>query len=188
MSRLNILVVDDDPVTVILIQKKLVKEDYAVDTAEDGQQAVDKLTKRYYDVILTDLMMPGDIDGIGVLEAAKEWNIKTEVILITAFASIENAIEAMKKGAVDYLQKPINFDELLLRLEKIKNMKMLMKNATDLREAMDVTEQSSAGTIQVLELEVGKLQTLISDINELLLNDNLDAQSRIERVIEKIDT
>ena len=61
----------------------------------------------------------GGVDGIGVLETAKEKNLKIEVILITAHGSIDNAIVAMKKGAVDYLQKPINFDELFLRLAKI---------------------------------------------------------------------
>ena len=129
MQSLKILVVDDDSVTRSLLSKRLAKADYEVTTAASGVEAVRLLAAEYYDVVLTDLMMPGGVDGIGVLESAKENHLKTEVILITAHGSIDNAIVAMKKGAADYLQKPINFDELSLRLEKIQNIKHLMKNA-----------------------------------------------------------
>jgi len=89
---------------------------------------------------------------------------RTEVILITAFASVENAVEAMRKGAADYLQKPINHDELMLRLEKISSMNALIKNAGDLREAMDVTEQNAAATIQNLEMEISRLNRKLSEV------------------------
>ena len=134
LQNRKILVVDDDPVTRMLLTKRLIREAYTVASAEDGLVAIEKLARQFYDVVLTDLMMPGGVDGIDVLEEAKRINIKTEVILITAHASVDNAIEAMKKGAVDYLQKPINFDELLLRLDKIRNLKMLIK--THLKRAL----------------------------------------------------
>ncbi len=185
MNNLNILVVDDDPVTRTLLKKRLVKEDYTVETANDGVQAIDKISSSHYDAILTDLMMPGGVDGIGVLEATKQTSTKTEVILITAHASVDNAIEAMKKGAVDYLQKPINFDELLLRLDKIRNLKMLVKNASDLREAMDVTEQASGETIQDLEIRVFELQTIIEEIRAILADDTIGVHEKIESAIEK---
>ena len=129
MQNLKILVVDDDVLTCTLMHKRLSVADYDVDVAGNGIEAEEKLNAQYYDVILTDLVMPGGMDGIGVLEAAKARNIKTEVILITGHGSIDNAIVAMKKGATDYLQKPINFDELFLRLDKISNFKNLMKNS-----------------------------------------------------------
>ena len=69
---------------------------------------------------------------------------------------------AIQKGAVDYLQKPINFDELMLRLQRIKNMKKLVKDADDLREAMDITEFNAGQTIQNLELTVAQLQSQLS--------------------------
>ncbi|MGD9211135.1 MAG: response regulator, partial [Desulfobacteraceae bacterium] len=162
MQNLKILVVDDDPVTLTLLQKRLTKEAFEVETAVNGVSATDKINSSFYDVILTDLMMPGGVDGIGVLEAAKKKNIKTEVILITAHASVNNAIEAMKKGATDYLQKPVNLDEVLLRMEKIRSMKMLLKNANDLRHAMEVTEETSAQTIQTLELTVSEMEKLLA--------------------------
>ncbi len=183
MHSLKILVVDDDPVTRSLLKKKLLKADYDVNTAENGIEAIRKLAEEYYDVVLTDLMMPGGVDGIGVLESAKEINLKIEVILITAHGSIDNAIVAMKKGAVDYLEKPINFDELFLRLEKIRNIKNLMKNATDLREAMNVTEQTSSETIQTLEMTVADLESQLSQIKEILSQQDVAPDQRIQMAL-----
>jgi two-component system, OmpR family, response regulator len=179
MQALKILIVDDDPVTRALLSKRLTKAEYEVEAAENGVVAVRMIAQSYYDVVLTDLMMPGGVDGIGVLETAKENNLKTEVILITAHGSIDNAIVAMKKGAVDYLQKPINFDELFLRLEKIQNLKHLMKNASDLREAMEITEQTSGETIQNLEMIAADLENRLNQIKAILSKPDIPADERI---------
>ena len=185
MQSLKILVVDDDPITRNLLTKRLAKTEYEVEIAENGIEAIGMIAATHYDVVLTDLMMPGGVDGIGVLESAKENNLKTEVVLITAHGSIDNAIVAMKKGAVDYLQKPINFDELFLRLEKIRNIKHLMKNANDLREAMDVTEQTSSETIQNLELTVADLEEQLSQIKTILSQEDMDAEERIQLILDQ---
>ena len=179
MQPLKILVVDDDPVTRSLLTKRLTKDDYHVETAASGVDAVRMISHSFYDVILTDLMMPGGVDGIGVLEPAKENNLKTEVILITAHGSIDNAIVAMKKGANDYLQKPINMDELILRLAKIQNLKHLMKNASDLRIAMEATEQASSETIQNLEMAVAELEQRLCAIRTVLERNDIPAEERI---------
>lgn len=184
MTSLKILVVDDDPVTRTLLNKRLTREEYTVDTAENGVQALQKIAGQYFDVVLTDLIMPEGVDGIAVLEEAKRVNIKTEVVLITAHATVDNAIEAMKKGAVDYLQKPINFDELFLRLDKIRNLKMLVKNASDLREAMDVTEKTAAETIQDLEIAVAELKARLVAVKAALQQEDMDPQSRIRLALE----
>lgn len=183
MQVLNILVVDDDPVTRSLLNTKLSKANYQVDTADDGIAALHMIAQQFYDVILTDLIMPGGVDGIDVLENAKGHNIKTEVILITAHGSIDNAIVAMKKGATDYLQKPINFDELFLRLAKIQNVKHLMKNASDLREAMEVTEQASGETIQLLEMTVADLENQLTAIRTILSKQEIPAEDRIQSAL-----
>lgn len=183
MTTLKILVVDDDPVTRTLLTKRLMREDYTVETAENGVAALEKIGDQFYDVVLTDLIMPGGVDGIGVLERAKQRHVKTEVILITAHATVENAIEAMQKGAVDYLQKPIHLEELILRLEKIHNLKMLVKNASDLREAMDVTEKNAAQTIQDLELTVADLNRRLDAVRHTLQQAGVDPQTRIAQAV-----
>ena len=103
---------------------------------------------------------------------------------MTAYASVDNAVEAMKKGAIDYLQKPINFDELMLRLEKISNLKALMKNASDLREAMDVTERNAGQTIQDLEIMVSQLQHKLSEVKKILSDNDIDADERARMALD----
>ncbi len=168
MNNLKILVVDDDPVTRLMLKKTLSKFECDIDTADDGVKAIECLSSKYYDVVLTDLMMPGGVDGIGVLDAVKEKYNDTEVILITGFASVDTAVTAMKKGATDYLQKPINLDEVIFRLEKVSKLKSLAKDAGDLREAMDITERSAGETIQTLELAVSELEHKLTNIKDLL--------------------
>jgi two-component system OmpR family response regulator len=186
MNQLKILTVDDDPFTLKLLKKKLEKEGFAIESANDGIEACEFISKTFYDIILTDLAMPGGVDGMDVLSAAKAKSKQTEVILLTAHVSVQSAVEAMKNGAFDYLQKPINFYELMLRIEKIKSFKQLVKNAQDLREAMDVTETNAAQTIQHLEMTVAGLENTIFEIKKVIMNKKIDQGARIERVISMI--
>ncbi|PID77047.1 MAG: response regulator [Deltaproteobacteria bacterium] len=188
MQNLSILIVDDDPVVRKVIEQKLNKKElYEVDTAEEGVIAVKMLLKKSYDVILTDLIMPGDLGGIEVLEVARKNNPHTEVIVITANSSVDTAIEAMKKGAADYLEKPINFDELFLKLEKIANLKNIIKNAQDLQHNMDIIESKASQTIQDMEIQLGDIQQLIDDIEFILLDDSLDGEDKVEKALEKLE-
>ena len=186
MEILKVLIVEDDPVTRKLLEKKLVNEGYEVECANNGSEAIDLLSEKTYDVVLTDLMLPGNIDGIGVLEFSKSKREKTEVILITAYASVESAVETMKKGAADYLTKPINIDELLIRLAKISAMKSLAKNADELREAMDVTEKNASQTIHELEFMISDLQNAFSNIKGVLADEAINEHQRIEKALDLI--
>ena len=179
MTNLTILVVDDDPVIRRLLEQRLIKENYQVLLAEDGYVGNDILSGNHVDVVLTDLMMPGDIGGIEVLEFAKNLERNIEVILITAHSSVDTAVEAMKKGASDYLEKPINFTELFLRLEKISTMRSFLRSAEDLRQAMDVTESTAAETIQNLEVTAAALQNKLDLIETVLTTDSLASEDKI---------
>ena len=141
------------------------------------------LREQPFDVVLTDLMMPGGIGGIEVLEITKNLYPDTQVVLITAHSSIDSAVEAMKKGATDYLEKPINFDELFLRLDKIANVKTILRSAKDIEQAMTVTESAASETIQNLEMTVAKKQQLIDAVEDLLTDDTLPEDERIARAI-----
>ncbi len=186
MDTLSILVVDDDPVIRRLLEQRLKKENHHVTVAEDGFKAETFLNENYYDVVLTDLMMPGGIGGIEVLDIAKDVNTRTEVILITAHSSVDTAVAAMKKGATDYLEKPINFDELFLRLDKIINIKSILRNAMDLEQAMNVTEHTASETIQNLEMKTAKLQETVDEVENILRNEQQDAELRIVESLNKI--
>jgi DNA-binding NtrC family response regulator len=184
MNNMTILVVDDDPVIRKMLEKRLEKEGYEVLVAEDGYQARKMLPQQHIDVVLTDLMMPGSIGGIEVLDIAKNLNPNIEVILITAHSSIDTAVEAMKKGAADYLEKPINFDELFLRLEKIANVNSIMRNAMDLSQAMDTTESAASETIQNLEIKTAELQNQIDTLETILRDEETSTYERIDKAID----
>jgi DNA-binding NtrC family response regulator len=181
---MTILVVDDDPVIRKMLEKRLEKEGYEVLIAEDGYQARKILPQQHIDVVLTDLMMPGSIGGIEVLDIAKKINANIEVILITAHSSVDTAVEAMKKGAADYLEKPINFDELFLRLEKIANIQSILRNAQDLSLAMDTTESAAAATIQNLEIKAAEFQSRLESIEAILRDEQSTPYDRIDKVLD----
>ncbi len=187
MESLSILVVDDDPVMRRLLHQRLKTENYTVTVAEDGHKAAQLLKQHRFDVVLTDLVMPGDMGGIEVLELTKELSPTTEVVLITAHSSVDSAVAAMKKGAADYLEKPINFDELLLRIEKIANVKTILRNAHDIEEAMDVTEHRAAETIQTLEIEIIKLRNTVSAVELILRDTSRDEDTRVTESLNIIE-
>ena len=108
---LNILVVDDQSSVRELLRAVLESDGHTVDTAPDGETAVERLGAGFHDLVITDLRMPG-MDGIAALERFKQLSPETGVIMMTAYASVETAVTAMKLGAFDYITKPIDIDEV----------------------------------------------------------------------------
>lgn len=187
MMTCTILLVDDDPVVRTLLQKRLLNNGYDVTTAVDGNEALNLLRSSHYQVVITDLIMPGGIDGIDLLEEVKKLYSDTEVILITGHNSIEKAVEAMKKGAVDYLEKPVNIDELFLRLDKIEQISSLVRNAGDLRDAMDTSLHSAAETIQQLELTAFELRCKIETIESIVCDTSIgDDRKKLQLISDTL--
>ena len=120
----KILVVDDQRNMRTTLAMMLRGAGYEVDEASDGSQGADLGGRGAYDVVLTDLRM-GGCDGIGVLRAVKEAHATTEVIVMTAYGTIESAVEAMRLGAFDYIQKPFTEQELLVRVERANHNRRL---------------------------------------------------------------
>lgn len=118
MDNPPILFVDDDHNILGLVREYLARHGYQVDTAPSGEAAVEKIRAGDYAAVITDLIMPG-IGGLEVLKAAKEANAATEVIILTGYGTIESAIEALKLGSYDYIQKPINLERLKIMLDRI---------------------------------------------------------------------
>ena len=116
-SQHKILVVDDEKITRQNLEHVFKKDGYHVNTASNGSEALEFLEKRAFDVIVTDLKM-GKVDGMAVLEKAKNVNSSTEVIIITGYATVSTAIEAMKKGSYHYLTKPLKLDEIRSTIQK----------------------------------------------------------------------
>ncbi len=111
MSR--ILVIDDEPKMTLLISANLTDEGHDVDTAANGKEAMSLLQSRIYDLVVSDIRYPAP-DGMQILAWITEHRPETIVVLMTAFAEVKNAVEAMKKGAADYLVKPFPLEELTM--------------------------------------------------------------------------
>ncbi|MBI5203379.1 MAG: sigma-54-dependent Fis family transcriptional regulator [Nitrospirae bacterium] len=121
----KILIVDDERDICKALEFLLKREDYSVSAVHSGEDAIKKLREESFDVVITDLKM-GRVDGMTVLEKAKELSPDTAVIIMTAFASIESAVDAMKRGAVDYIVKPFLNEEIRLTIRKILEQKKLL--------------------------------------------------------------
>src|SRR5208283_4897773 len=131
--KLKILVVDDEPDICKALAFLLAREGYAVTTANSGEQAVEKLEEEHFDVVLTDLKM-GKMDGMELLKKIRETAPDTSVVMMTAFASVESAIEAMKKGAADYIVKPFHNEEIKLTIKRILEQKRLVTENIALKQ------------------------------------------------------
>ncbi len=118
----RILIVDDEASMLEFLEIMLAKEGYAVGTARTGAEALARLGHEPFDLVITDVQMP-EVSGLDVLRRTKEVSLETAVIMVTAFASAETAVEAMKEGAYDYITKPFKVDEI----------KLVIKNALERR-------------------------------------------------------
>jgi two-component system response regulator PilR (NtrC family) len=129
-------VIDDEPIIHEVLSQLLSSEGYEVVLSSSGEEALEKHSAQFYDVTLLDLLMPG-LDGIEVLRGIKRIDPQAVIIIITAYASVESAISAMKMGAYDYIQKPFKHDELLLIIERALEHKSLQDENIRLRDELD---------------------------------------------------
>jgi len=135
MNKAHILIVEDEDTQRTLLGGLLTKEGYTVTEAHNGQRAHTVFKENPVDIILLDYKLP-DTDGLMLLKQFKELNPEIDVIMITAFGSIENAVDALKAGASEYLTKPIDFDDLLFKLKKIEEKKSLIHENRVLKETL----------------------------------------------------
>ena len=118
MTTASILVADDDAVARELLVEILTREGYRVRAAAGGAEAIGAAEREVFDVALIDLRMP-DVDGLAVLARIRALDPAPPVFILTAFAAIETAIEAIRQGAYDYLSKPFRVDEIKLAVRRV---------------------------------------------------------------------
>jgi len=135
VSDATILVVDDEKNTREALSKILSEDGYDVIAAADGYQALDAVVRDLPDLILADLKMPG-MDGLELLSRIRLKDYDTPFVMMTAFGTVETAVEALKKGAEDYLTKPINIDELEIQIRRILSRRRLLQETMQLREQL----------------------------------------------------
>lgn len=135
MKKLHILVVEDGQSQREMLRDFLIKEGHTVAEAENGDRAVQSVAKNHFDMILLDYKMPG-MDGMRVLKEVKRINPEIDVVIITAYGTIETAVEAMKAGAIDYITKPVEFEELLILVDRVSERRTLIRENELMRQEL----------------------------------------------------
>ncbi len=159
----KILIVDDNPEVLKLIASILETNEYEVETVSRGESAIKKLDSNDYDMVLTDLMMP-DIDGMQVLEHVKSRASRTMCIILTGHGTIKSSVKAIKKGAFDYITKPVSPSELLIIVEKALKFKNLEEENIRLKKELKgkYHYKNIVGTSQVIK----KIYDLIEKVSD----------------------
>src|ERR1017187_3287270 len=158
MKRTRVLVVDDDESLRWITQLQLEEAGYTVLTAANAEQALKQVEEESPSLVVTDLKMPG-MSGIELLKRIRAEHPETFVVVITAFGTVQTAVEAMKSGAYDYITKPIDYEELILIVNRALEHQKLAEEVRSLRTTLDAKYgfESLAGHSQALlrVLEVG---------------------------------
>src|SRR5262245_32695264 len=154
----SILVVDDVPAMQELLTSSLTSDGYHVATASSGEEALTRIVEQEFEVILTDIVMPG-VDGLAVLERSRLLNPRAAVIMMTAFANLESAVAAVRQGAWDYLEKPFCLDELSARVSRV-----LVQRDAEWRERLCLRQVVDARAGDVLVGESSAMSALREQI------------------------
>lgn len=162
----KILLVDDESEYLEVISLILRGAGYSVEAVQSGRLAVERLKKQAYDLVLTDLIMPG-MTGIELLDSIAEYGFETEVIIFTGYGSVQSAVEAMKKGAFSYFIKSRNPEELLTEIEKVKKLSLIKPHVeTPVDFLLETKSPKFQQTLQTLK------KAAVSNVNILLLGES----------------
>ncbi len=187
MKRGNVLIIDDEVKMGVILKKALSKDYKKVEAVSDSEEGIEYCSKNPVDIVITDLKMP-KIDGMEVLKRIKGLDDKIEVIMMTAYASAQSAVEAMKLGAYDYIIKPFSVDELKILVERIMKRKeletenLLLKEEVQTKYKIENIIAESGGMQEVLR-KVQKVSK--SNASVLLLGESGTGKEVIARAIHK---
>lgn len=182
-NKLSVLLVEDEENLHDALRLNLELEGYEITSAYDGQEALQKLEQEYFDLIIMDVMLPG-LDGISVTEHIRLQNNEVPILILSAKNTSEDRVTGLKKGADDYLTKPFNLEELLLRVHKLieKNKKMqekdsvgdtytFGKNTVDFKAQEVLTRKGER--LQISKKEAMLLKLLIENKNEVVPREKI---------------
>ncbi len=180
----RILVVDDEPSMRTTLSILLKREGYGVSLAASGAEALPMLAPGEYDMILTDLKMEG-MDGIELLRHIKAVDPQAEVLIFTAYGTIASAVEAMKLGAYDYIGKPFDEEELLLKIARALERKALVREVQDLRQELQGQGRIVAASKEMREVLAKIDQVAPTDATVLIEGESGTGKELVARAIHR---
>jgi two-component system response regulator AtoC len=140
----QILLVEDDEIMRITVYDRLIREQWQVDTAVNGREALARLEQKHYHLILSDIRMPG-MGGMELLERARRHSPLIDIFMMTAYGSIEDAIACLRNGAADYILKPFEMDDLIIRINRIFEMQTVRARCASLEDRCRQEHQEIIG-------------------------------------------
>ncbi len=169
----RILVVDDEEIIRESLSYILKKEGFYVEEAANGKIALDKFRENNFDLVITDLEMPV-MKGVELMEQVKTLNVQTAIMVITAFGSLETAISALRNGASDYILKPVEFDELIIKVRKLLELKSLLVENRILRQEVqrNYDYENFVGKSEAMKNIFNIIQTVADSESTVLISGN----------------
>jgi two-component system response regulator AtoC len=181
----RILLAEDDEIMRVTVRDRLAKNSWHVDAVPNGREAAERLKKENYHLVISDIRMPG-FDGWQLLKFARQSSPSTDIIMMTAFGSVDDAIESVKKGAADYILKPFNMDDLVIRVNRILEMQTIRARCYSLEESCREMHSDMIGDSAAM----AKIHTLIkqaapSDSTVLILGESGTGKELVAGSIHK---
>ena len=188
MPQPLILIVDDDSPHRSMLRTVLRGWGYAVEEAEDGAAAVEQVRARAFDAVLTDVRM-ARLDGIAALREIREWNPSIPVLIMTAWSSVQNAVDALRLGAYDYLTKPLELDELKLALERALDHTRLARESQEPGRAQSEASSLLLGRSEAMRELVEMVETVApTEATVLVSGESGTGKELVARAIQAAST
>lgn len=187
-EEIKILVIDDEQINLDNISHVLTKDGYQTTTASSGREALEKLEAQDYNLVVTDLRL-GDMDGVEVMEFVKKNSPDTEVIVITGYATVNSAVDAMSKGAYYYLPKPFNFKQLREVIHNALEKSQLKREISRLRHQININRgatQFIGHNPAILKLKDDIAQVAQLDCNVLITGETGTGKELVARTVYEL--
>lgn len=182
----RILLAEDDEIMRITIQDRLEKHQWHVDAVPNGKEAAERLKKENYHLVISDIRMPG-LDGWQLLKYGLQSSPYTDFIMMTAFGSVDDAIESLKKGAADYILKPFNMDDLVIRVNRILEMQTIKARCSSLEESCRELHSDLIGDSKAMDKIYGLIkQVAPSDSTVLILGESGTGKELVANSIHQL--
>ena len=159
MLKARILLAEDDEIMRVTLCDRLTQNGWQVDEAKDGREALEKIHLNHYHLIISDIRMP-HISGIQLLDEVKQFAPDTDIVFMTAYGSVEDAIACLKNGASDYLLKPFDMDDLIIRIKRLLEMQAIKAKCVSLEECCATAQTPIIGSSRA----VREILNLISQV------------------------